>query len=214
MTVFTRDRISLFAGGLLAAGISAGAYLTMNNRPADAATIGEQAPAFEERDSRGEMIRMSDFAGKIVVLEWTNDGCPFVQKQYASGNMQKTQVAAEKDGVVWISVVSSHVGAQGYVSGKQADKLTADRGAHPAHVILDADGSMGRAYGAKTTPHMFVISPDGKLAYQGAIDSIASSDVADVPRATNYVLAALRAVKEGKTPDPAVTRSYGCNVKY
>ena len=213
MTYFTRDRIGLFAGGALALGISAGAYLTMN-RPADAATIGQQAPAFEEIDSRGERLRLSDFAGKTVVLEWTNDSCPFVKKHYSSGNMQKTQAAARQDGVVWISVVSSRVGAQGYISGAQAERLTADRSAHPAHVILDADGSMGRAYGAKTTPHMFVILPDGKLAYQGAIDSIASSDIADVPKAMNYVLSAVSAIKAGKAPDPALTRSYGCNVKY
>jgi len=214
MAFLTRDRISLFAGGLLAMGISATAYLMMNGRPADAATIGEKAPAFEERDSKGQVLKLSDFAGKTVVLEWTNDGCPFVQKQYNSGNMQKTQDDAEKDGVVWISVISSRVGTQGYVSGAQADKLTADRKAHPAHVILDADGSMGRAFGAQTTPHMFVISPDGKLAYQGAIDSMATTDLADVPKATNYVAAALKAVKEGKTPDPAVTKAYGCSVKY
>ena len=214
MTFFTRDRIGLFAGGFLALGISGAAYLAMNNRTADAATIGQQAPAFEERDSRGELLTLSDFAGKTVVLEWTNDGCPFVKKQYNSGNMQKAQAAAEKDGVVWISVVSSRIGAQGYVSGAQADKLTAERGAQPAHVILDADGSMGRAYGAKTTPHMFVISPNGKLAYQGAIDSIASTDVADAAKATNYVLAALTALKNGKTPNPAVTKAYGCSVKY
>jgi len=214
MTFFTRDRIGLFAGGLLALGISTAAYLTMNNRPADAATVGQQAPAFQERDSRGELLNLSDFAGKTIVLEWTNDGCPYVKKHYNSGNMQRTQAAAKQDGVVWISVVSSRLGAQGDVSGAQADKLTAERGAEPTHVILDADGSMGRAYGAKTTPHMFVISPDGKLAYQGAIDSIASTDTADAAKATNYVLAALAAVKAGKAPDPALTKAYGCSVKY
>lgn len=214
MTFLTRDRISLLAGGCLALGISAAAYLTMNSRAADAAPNGQLAPAFEEKDSKGKLVKLSDFAGKTVVLEWTNDGCPYVQKHYNSGNMQKTQIAAAKEGVVWISVISSKEGTQGYVTGAQADKLNSDRKFAPNHVLLDPDGSMGRAYNAKTTPQMFIITPDGKLAYQGAIDSIATTDTADLPKATNYVLTSLAALKAGKSPDPAMTRSYGCSVKY
>lgn len=212
MKLLTRDRIGLAAGGLLAIGLTAGAFLY--SRTAEAATVGQPAPAFEELNTRGQMVRLSDFAGKTVVIEWTNNGCPYVQKHYNSGNMQRTQAAAVEDGVVWISVVSSRPGSQGYVSGAQADQLTTSRGAHPTHVILDPDGSMGHAYGAMTTPHMYVITPQGTLAYQGAIDSIQSTDEADIARATNYVNSALTAVEAGRAPNPAVTRPYGCSVKY
>ena len=211
MAVFNRDKIMLIAAAGAAAVLTAGALVVSS---ASAAPVGDAAPAFKENDSAGKMVKLSDFAGRTVVLEWTNDGCPFVQKHYNSKNMQKTQEAASKDGVVWLTVISSKPGSQGYVSGAQADKLTADRGAHPAHVLLDPDGSMGKAYGAKTTPHMYIITPDGKIAYNGAIDSIQSNRVEDIPKAKNYVLAALDAVKAGKKPDPALTVPYGCSVKY
>jgi peroxiredoxin len=213
MNWFTRDRISLIAGGAAAAALTVAALIATTNE-ANATPVGEAAPAFTENNSKGEKVSLADFAGKTVVLEWTNDGCPFVKKHYSSGNMQKTQAAAVAQDVVWISVVSSKPGAQGYVTGVKADKLSADRGAKPMHVLLDPDGSMGKAYGAKTTPHMFVIGPDGKVAYNGAIDSIKSANADDIPKATNYVLAALDAVKAGKKPDPALTVPYGCDVKY
>ncbi|MEZ5938017.1 MAG: thioredoxin family protein [Hyphomonadaceae bacterium] len=206
-----RTRLTAAVGSLALLGV--GAFGLLQAR-AETGKIGEAAPAFTELNSAGEKVSLSDFAGKTVVLEWTNDGCPFVQKHYNSGNMQKTQEAAAYDGVVWLTVISSKPGAQGYVSGKKADELTASRNAQPTHVLLDPDGSMERAYGAKTTPHMYVIKGDGQLAYKGAIDSIRSADVNDVPKADNYVLAALKAVKAGKTPDPALTPSYGCSVKY
>lgn len=209
-----RDRLGLLAGGAVAVLLSVAAVIVSTTSAANAATVGEVAPAFTELNTAGEKISLSDFYGKTVVLEWTNNGCPFVQKHYKSGNMQKTQAEAVADGVIWITVVSSRPGAQGYVSGAQADQLTAGRGAHPTEVLLDADGSMGRAYGAKTTPHMFVISPKGTLVYNGAVDSIASSNQADIPKATNYVQTALAAIGAGKTPDPALTVPYGCNVKY
>jgi peroxiredoxin len=211
MAVFNRDKVMLIAAAGAAVMITAGALVVSS---ASAAPVGDAAPAFKENDTTGKTVQLSDFAGKTVILEWTNDGCPFVQKHYNSKNMQKTQEAATKDGVVWLSVISSKPGSQGYVSGKQADKLTADRGAHPTHVLLDPDGSMGKAYGAKTTPHMYIITPDGKLAYNGAIDSIQSNRVEDIPKAKNYVLAALDAVKAGQKPDPALTVPYGCSVKY
>jgi peroxiredoxin len=211
MGFFNRDRIMLAAAAGAAAVLTAAALVVSS---ASAAPVGDAAPAFKEVDTTGKQVQLSDFAGKTVVLEWTNDGCPFVQKHYNSKNMQRTQEAATKDGVIWISVISSKPGSQGFSDAARANKLTADRGAHPTMVLLDPDGSMGRAYGAKTTPHMFIITPEGKLAYNGAIDSIQSNRVEDIPKAKNYVLAALDAVKAGKTPDPALTVPYGCSVKY
>ncbi|MDP3738445.1 MAG: redoxin family protein [Hyphomonadaceae bacterium] len=211
MKFSNREKVTLAAGSAAAAMITVAALMVST---ASAAPVGELAPAFKENNTAGKEVQLSDFAGKTVVLEWTNNGCPFVQKHYNSTNMQKTQEAASKDGVIWISVISSKPGSQGYVSGAGADKLTKDRGAHPTHVLLDADGSMGRAYGAKTTPHMYVITPEGKIAYNGAIDSIQSNKVDDVPKATNYVTTALAALKAGKQPDPALTVPYGCDVKY
>jgi len=210
MAFFSKNKITLMAAAG-AAMLTAGALIATS---ASAAPVGDVAPAFKEVNTAGKEVQLSDFAGKTVVLEWTNDGCPFVQKHYNSRNMQKTQEAATEDGVVWLTVISSKPGSQGHVNGKQADKLTADRGAVPTHVLLDPDGSMGRAYNAKTTPQMYVIAPDGKLAYSGAIDSIKSSNIDDIPKAKNYVLAALDALEAGKKPDPALTSPYGCSVKY
>jgi peroxiredoxin len=210
MSTFNGDRITL-TGGTVAAVLTAGALVAST---ASAAPPGDVAPAFSELDTSGAPVQLSDFAGKTVILEWTNDGCPFVQKHYSSQNMQKTQKAATKDGIIWLSVISSKPGSQGFADVARANKLTADRGAKPTAVLLDPDGSMGRAYGAKTTPQMFIITPDGKVAYNGAIDSIPSNNVRDVPKATNYVLAALINLKAGKTPDPALTVPYGCAVKY
>jgi peroxiredoxin len=211
MGIFNRDRFPVILGAAAAAAITAGALIVST---ASAAPPGDAAPAFKELNTAGKEISLADFKGKTVILEWTNNGCPFVQKHYNSQNMQKTQTAATADGVIWLSVISSRPGAQGSVTPAEADKLTKDRGARPTHVLLDPDGSMGRAYGAKTTPHMFVITPDGKIAYNGAIDSIKSNRVEDVPQATNFVTAALAALKAGKSPDPALTVPYGCDVKY
>lgn len=211
MRLFDRDRITLMAGGVAAAALTAAALVASS---ASAAPPGQSAPAFAEKNTAGQEIKLSDFAGKTVILEWTNDGCPYVQKHYNSKNMQTTQAAATKDGAIWISVISSRPGSQGYADAARADKLSKDRGAVPTHVLLDPDGSMGRAYGAKTTPHIYIITPDQKIAYNGAIDSIKSNRVEDVPKATNYVLAGLAALKAGKQPDPALTQPYGCDVKY
>ncbi len=211
MNFFQRNRITLIVGGGAAAVLTAAALVIST---ANAAPPGNAAPAFKEADTTGKQVQLSDFAGKTVILEWTNDGCPFVQKHYNSKNMQKTQEAATKEGAVWISVISSKPGSQGHADAAKANKLTADRGAKPAHVLLDPDGSMGRAYGAKTTPHMYIITSEGKIAYNGAIDSIKSNKVEDVPKATNYVLAGLTNLKAGKAPDPALTVPYGCDVKY
>lgn len=211
MAIVKRDRLPLALGACAAALLTAGALVFSS---ANAAPPGNVAPAFSEVNTAGKTVSLADFKGKTVILEWTNDGCPFVKKHYNSKNMQNTQAAATADGVVWLSVISSKPGAQGHVDGAGADKLTADRGAKPTHVLLDPDGSMGRAYGAKTTPHIFIITPDGKIAYNGAIDSIQSNRVEDVPKATNYVTAALANLEAGKAPDPALTVPYGCDVKY
>jgi len=211
MTALKRTKLPILIGSAAASAITAAALIVSS---ADAAPPGNAAPAFKELNTSGKDISLADFRGKTVVIEWTNHGCPFVQKHYNSKNMQATQAAAAKDGVVWLSVISSKPGSQGHVSPEQADKLTLDRGAKPRHVLLDPDGSMGRAYGAKTTPHMFIITPDGKVAYNGAIDSIQSNKVDDVPKAINYVTTGLAALKAGKAPDPAATVPYGCDVKY
>jgi peroxiredoxin len=211
MSIFNRDRLPVILGAAAAAAITAGALIVSS---ANAAPPGDAAPAFREVNTAGKEISLADFKGKTVVIEWTNNGCPFVQKHYNSQNMQKTQMAATAEGVIWLSVISSKPGAQGHVSPAEADKLTMDRGAKPTHVLLDPDGSMGRSYGARTTPHMFIITPDGRIAYNGAIDSIKSNRIEDVPKATNYVAAALAALRAGKSPDPQLTVPYGCDVKY
>lgn len=179
-----------------------------------APVVGEAAPALEATTSGGETISLADFVGKTVVLEWTNDGCPFVQKHYGSGNMQAMQAAVTRAGGIWISVISSAQGKQGYVDGTAADALNAERGASPTFVVLDPDGKVGRAYAARTTPHMFVIDGDGVLRYDGAIDNQPSASPAKVDEAIPYALNAFRALEAGEDVDPARTRPYGCSVKY
>ncbi|SFF59921.1 Peroxiredoxin [Fontimonas thermophila] len=192
---------------VLAASLTAG---SANAAP----SVGQRAPDFSALDSAGKTVRLSDFKGRFVVLEWTNDGCPFVKKHYDSGNMQALQKEATDQGAVWLSVISSAPGKQGHVDGARADALTQTRGAHPTHVLLDETGTVGRLYGAKTTPHMFIIDPEGTLIYAGAIDSIASSDPADIPRAKPYVKIALAEAMAGKPVSQPVTTPYGCSVKY
>lgn len=197
------------------ANIAAAGLLAIAGLPALAAPeIGKPAPAFTAVDSNGKSHALADFAGKTVVLEWTNAECPYVKKHYGSGNMQKLQSAAAKDGVVWLMVNSGAKGKQGHVSGAAANEIVAEQIARPTAYLLDGDGTIGKAYAARTTPHMYVIRPDGMLAYMGAIDSDSSADPAAIATATNYVTAALSAVKAGKKPDPAQTRPYGCSVKY
>jgi hypothetical protein len=179
-----------------------------------AAKVGAPAPEFTAVDSTGKSHKLSDFRGKTVILEWTNDGCPYVKKHYDSGNMQGLQADTTGKGVVWLSVISSAPGEQGHVDGKTADKLTTSRGAKPTAVLLDPDGKIGRLYDARTTPHMYVIKPDGTLAYAGAIDDRPTADKADVTGAKNFVRNALDLLAAGKPVDPAVTRAYGCSVKY
>jgi peroxiredoxin len=176
--------------------------------------IGQPAPDFTATDSRGAAVSLNQYRGKTVVLEWTNADCPYTRKHYTSGNMQSMQALARKNGVVWLSVISSAPGKQGYVDGPGADALTQSRGAAPAAVLLDPKGAVGRLYGAKTTPHMFVIDKNGALQYMGGIDSIATADAGDIPRAEPYLKEAMLAVVQGGPVPHAVTTPYGCSVKY
>lgn len=178
-----------------------------------AAKVGQPAPAFSLPGSDGKAHALSDYKGKTVVLEWTNDGCPFVKKHY-QGNMQSLQKDAAAQGVVWLSIVSSAPGKQGHVTAAQAQALSQSRGATPAAVLLDEKGEVGRLYEAKTTPHLFIIDKAGKLAYAGGIDSIASTDPEDIASAKPYVKTALAELAAGKPVTNAVTKPYGCSIKY
>ena len=160
----------------------------------DEPQIGQPAPDFSATDSQGKVRRLADFRGKTVVLEWTNADCPYTRKHYSSGNMQSLQELARQRGVIWLSVISSAPGKQGYVSGPEADALSRSRHAVPTAVLLDPSGDLGRLYHAKTTPHLFVIDAKGDLQYMGGIDSIATADVADIPRAEPYLKEAMLAV--------------------
>ena len=177
-------------------------------------SVGQPAPDFTGIDSNGNQHTLSQYKGKTVVLEWTNHDCPYVKKHYNSGNMQTLQKQATADGVVWLSIISSSPGKQGHVSGGKANDLTRSRNAAPTAVILDETSAIGRLYGAKTTPHMYIIDKTGQLVYMGGIDSIPSSDEADIAGAKNYVRAALDAMTAGKTIEDSITRPYGCSVKY
>lgn len=176
--------------------------------------IGQPAPAFTALDSKGHSVNLAEFKGKTVVLEWTNDGCPYVGKWYRSGAMQGLQREAAQVGAVWLTVASSAPGEQGYVDGAKANADTESRNADPAHVLLDPKGVIGHLYSAQTTPDIFVIRPDGTLAYMGGADSIASTRVEDMQRAVPYARQALEAVVAGKPAPHPMTRPYGCTVKY
>ncbi len=217
--MLNRRNLFLAAGMAAAVALSAGALIAGFEPTASAspvATATKSAPAFTGTDSNGKTISLADYAGKTVVLEWTNADCPFVKKHYGepTKNMQGLQSAAAKDGVVWISIISSAPGKQGHVDGAAANDLSKSRGAAPAHVVLDGDGTIGKLYGAKTTPHMFVITPKGDIAYEGAIDSKSSAKMEDIKGATNYVTAALASVKAGTPVAVASSKPYGCGVKY
>ena len=175
--------------------------------------VGQVAPAFTLTDSKGQSHSLADFAGKTVVLEWTNHECPFVVKHY-SGNMQALQKQFGTEDVVWLTVISSAPGKQGHVTGVKADELTSSRNAMPDAVLFDDTGVTGKAYDAKTTPHMYVIDKKGVLQYMGGIDSIPSAKVDDIAKATPYFADAVTAVLAGNPANPAVTKPYGCSIKY
>jgi len=178
------------------------------------AKVGEAAPTFTAGATNGSPVSLASYKGKIVVLEWTNHECPYVRKHYETGNMQALQREATGQGVVWLTLISSAKGEQGYVTAAQADELTASRKAAPTAVLLDEPGVVGRMYGATNTPHMYVVDKAGTLIYAGAIDDRPTTRRADVPGASNYVRAALESVSTGQPVKTPITRAYGCTVKY
>ncbi len=181
---------------------------------ADGPEIGKAAPAFTAVDSNGKTWSLADLKGKVVVIETTNDGCPYVRKHYNAKNMQDQQREAAAKGVVWLTSASSAKGEQGYVTAAEANQLTTSRDAAPAAVLLDPQSKIARAYGATVTPHMYIIDANGVLVYKGGIDSIPSSNVADIPKAKQYVRVALGEVLAGKPVTDSSTRAYGCTLKY
>lgn len=178
------------------------------------AVAGQPAPPFTLADSHGQSHSLSDFEGKLVVLEWWNYQCPFVNKHYGGGNMQKLQKEWTDKGVVWLTISSSGPGKQGYVDASSANSIMKEKGGAPTAILLDHDGKVGRAYGAKTTPHMFVIDGKGTLVYAGGIDDKPSTDQADLATATNYVQAALEELSAGQAVSTPTSDPYGCSVKY
>lgn len=179
-----------------------------------AARVGSPAPDFSGTDTNGQTHNLADYRGKFVVLEWTNKDCPYTKKQYDSGNMQRLQKEWTARGVVWLTVLSSAPGQQGYMTANQENVWIAKIHADPTAAILDPTGAIGHAYEAKTTPHMFIIDPSGKLIYDGAIDNQPTTDPADVATSKNYVSAALTQAMAGQPIAVAYTRPYGCSVKY
>lgn len=182
--------------------------------PAQAADIGAPAPQFAGTDSNGKVHGLSDYKGKTVILEWNNNQCPFVGKHYNSGNMQKLQADATAEGVVWLSVISSAPGQEGYVTGPEENDILKQRNAHPTAALLDPEGKIGRAYGARTTPNMYIIDASQKLVYQGGIDDKPTTDPASLQGAKNYVRQALAEMKSGRPVSEPQTTPYGCSVKY
>lgn len=178
------------------------------------ALVGKKAPEFSLKDINGKTHKLADFKGKIIVLEWFNDGCPFVKKHYTSDNMQKLQREFTGRGVVWLSINSSAEGKQGAHTPEEYKKVLSEWKAAPTALLLDRDGHVGRLYGAKTTPDMYVINKEGVLVYEGAIDSKPSADAADIPGSKNYVKEALDELMQGKKVTVASEKSYGCSVKY
>lgn len=181
---------------------------------ARAARVGERAPEFTGTDTNGQTHRLSDYQGKFVVLEWTNHDCPYTRKQYKSGNMQRLQREWTSKGVVWLTVISSAQGEQGYMTAADENAYLKQVDASPTAVLLDPTGALGHLYDAKTTPHMFIINPQGTLIYNGAIDDKPTTDLADVPGAKNYVSLALDEAMSGKPVSIPTSRPYGCSVKY
>ncbi len=180
----------------------------------DPPPVGSGAPDFSLSDAKGTTHSLSQYKGKYVVLEWFNPECPFVKKHYGGGNMQKLQDEYTGKGVVWLTINSNAPGTEGNITPEQAQKITASWKTHQTALLLDSDGKAGLAYGAKNTPNMVIVSPDGKIAYEGAIDSKATPNPADIPTSTNYVKAALDEFLAGKPVTTPQTKPYGCSVKY
>jgi hypothetical protein len=179
-----------------------------------APALGQKAPDFTAQDLSGKSVNLSDFKGKYVVLEWTNPGCPFVRKHYNGGNMPATQKDAVAKGAVWLSVNSTERESADWLSPQQLARWQAEKGAAPTATLLDEDGHIGRAYGARTTPHLYNVNPQGQLVYAGGIDSIPSARADDIARATNYVKQGLGEALAGKPISVASSQPYGCSIKY
>jgi hypothetical protein len=205
----------LLGGAALAAVAAIGGAVLLNGGVALASVdIGAAAPALQAPDADGAPRTLAEFAGRTVVLEWTNNGCPYVRKHYDSGNMQTLQREATAQGIVWLQVISSAPGEQGYLDGAGARARVETDSAAPTATLLDPSGVMGRAYGARTTPHMYIINPEGVLVYQGAIDDRPSARPATLEGANNYVRAALADLAAGRPVAVTQTTPYGCGVKY
>jgi AhpC/TSA family len=204
-----RSLLVLLGGGVLT-------LVVASSRAADSpqARLGAPAPNFTLSDSNGNSVSLADFKGKTVVLEWSNHECPYVRKHYGGNNMQGLQKKWTAQGVVWLTLISSQPGAQGFVHGLEANKLTEERGAAPSAVLLDPKGGVGRSYGAQVTPHMYVITADGVLVYMGGIDDKPTTRLEDLKTAKNFVDAALSEVAAGKTITVKTSRPYGCTIKY
>ena len=194
--------------------VALGALALVAARPDKEAVVDRPAPVFTLADAHGNAHALADYRGKYIVLEWVNFGCPFVGKHYGSGNMQALQHMVTSRGGVWLSICSSAPGKQGYYEGPALLKKIEEEHAAPTAYLVDAGGNVGMLYGAKTTPTIAIIDPQGVLIYEGGIDNIASTDLDDIPKATNYVKEVMNAVWEGKPAPVKNTRSYGCSVKY
>lgn len=202
----------MFLGAAIAAALAG--PLCMHAAMAAGPQVGKPAPLFTGTDADGRTVRLEDYRGKTVVLEWTNHDCPFVMKHYGGQAMQALQKKWTEAGIVWLSVISSAPGEQGAVDGQAANRLTQTRGASPTAVILDPSGTIGRAYAARTTPHMFIVSGDGTLLFQGGIDDKPSANLDDLKTAKNYVDLALTEIAAGKPVSVRTAKPYGCTVKY
>ena len=194
--------------------VAAGVLLAAASGAIANAELNQAAPAFSAVGADGKPVKLDAYKGKTVVLEWTNHECPFVVKHYDSGNIPSLQKDAAGQEVVWLQVVSSGPGKQGFVDGATAQKLNSTRSAAPAGTVLDPDGKIGKLYGAQTTPHIFIVNAAGQLVYKGGIDSIPTSKKEDLAKAENYVVSALKSISAGKPVEKASTKPYGCSIKY
>ena len=213
----SKAKIAIVAAGLIgAAGLS---FALLGGGPGATPAlaqlqVGSASPNFMLADVSGRPMRLADFRGKTVVLEWNNPECPTVKKHYDSGNMQRTQAKAAADGVVWLTVNSSGQGNQGYMTAAEAKAFTASQPSRRTAYLLDPDGKVGKSYGATSTPHMYIVDAKGTLVYNGGIDDKPTTDPADIKTARNHVLAALGELKAGKPVSVPTSRPYGCSVKY
>lgn len=210
----TRSSLRTTCAALVLALLTAVAFAPPVAAQTDQASVGNQVPDFTLTSADGETYSLSDFEGKYVVLEWLNFECPFVGKHYGSGHMQELQKTYTDKGVVWLSIVSSAEGKQGYYPPKEMLKQKKKHNGNMRAILMDPSGKVGKKYGATVTPHMYVISPEGKLLYRGGIDNRPTTDEADIKGATNYVEKALTAAMNGEEVSPKRAKPYGCTIKY